>query len=212
MNRHDTNLLAIQDNFLSVWVSFCGFIILYELVVHKLKQFMSKLWFVYKCFTITWSVRALFPTPPLPTIITLCRDGDEPPFLAMFWSKNFLQMRKWFKFTQGCATYEKLFMLLAEWWCAGCAPLDGTTPHHHHCVYTQLCRILLMPQRHSVRVSTVHTALLYTSWCTVHTRTSGNVLCLSCNTQYQVVENFIHLKWRSRYSQYCCIRRSFHES
>ena len=195
MNRHDTNLLAIQDNFLSVWVSFCGFIILYELVVHKLKQFMSKLWFVYKCFTITWSVRALFPTPPLPTIITLCRDGDEPPFLAMFWSKNFLQMRKWFKFTQGCATYEKLFMLLAEWWCAGCAPLDGTTPHHHHCVYTQLCRILLMPQRHSVRVSTVHTALLYTSWCTVHTRTRGNVLCLSCNTQYQVLENFIHLKF-----------------
>ena len=37
-----TNLLSIQHDFLSVWVSFCGFVILYKLVIHKLKQLQVK--------------------------------------------------------------------------------------------------------------------------------------------------------------------------
>ena len=67
-------------------------------------------------FDETCSVRALFPTPPLPTMITLCNEGEEPPFFAMltmFWCDQCLSGIWWVK-------VEKLFILclrvvLTDW-------------------------------------------------------------------------------------------------
>ena len=123
-------------------------------------------------------------------MITLCREGEEPPFFAMIRvvllsvSVTKPSVRVCTEYpSQGCATYEKLFMLPARLGWAGVG--GGGTSHTLHPTVRDSASRAARPGPHPAPAS--HSVMLCTGLATGHWPHS------QCSTQLGIIDTFLVL-------------------